>query len=86
MDQVTIFATTESHTEKRRDQSERDWLRERLADMSIRLNNASFERAYRRVQQAESRFGFLNDQQLRTIIEEATAGSEALEGVAESFR
>lgn len=86
MDQVTIFATTESHTEKRHDQSERDWLRERLADMSIRLNNASFERAYRRVQQAESRLGFLNDQQLKTIIEEATAGSDALEGVAESFR
>ena len=86
MDQATIFATTEKNRENRDDQPERDWLRGRLGDMSIQLNSASFERVYQRVRQAESRNGFLNDQQLQSIVEEAAAGSEALEGVAESFR
>ena len=53
---------------------------------SIELNGASFERAFQRVAQAESRNGFLNDDQLRSIVDEATSGAEALEGVAESFR
>ena len=61
-------------------------MKNRLGDMSIELNGASFERAFQRVAQAESRNGFLNDDQLRSIVDEAASGAEALEGVAESFR
>jgi len=87
MNPATIFETTESSKIARRDdESERDRLRQALAEINVTLASAPFERAFTRVQKTESRTGTITEDQLSAIVDEVVTGSETLEGVAESFR
>lgn len=90
MDQATTFETTESaksaKSAHKDDQHRRDQLSRTLSEMNVGLSTASFERAYRRVRQAEDRSGIVTETQLRSIVDEVVTGTETLEGVTESFR
>ena len=87
MNQKTILATTESKRENSHtDQRARDKLASRLAELGVETSAASFEQVYGRVSQAQTQTGHISDRQLRAIVDDAVAGTEALEGVAESFR
>ena len=87
MNQSSILATTEpTKNGARSDQRARDRLASKLHELGLATSPASFERVYRRVGQAEAQTGSLSDRQLQAIVDDAVAGEEALEGVAESFR
>ena len=87
MNQTTILATTEPKKDgTRSDQRARDKLAKNLEEMGMAVSAASFERIYARVSQAEAQSGPLADSHLQAIVDDAVAGEEALEGVAESFR
>jgi isopropylmalate/homocitrate/citramalate synthase len=87
MDQATIFETTESSKRTYKDdQQDRDRLSNALNELNIGLSSVSFDRAYTRVRQAETRGGSLSETQLRSIVDDVVTGTETLEGVAESFR
>jgi hypothetical protein len=61
-------------------------LRGEAAALGVRLNRSSLDRALERVKVVAAKSGEVSTEQIRSIIDEVTSGSEILEAVTESFR
>lgn len=60
--------------------------RHALDRLGVELGNGAFDRAFSRMKQVADHSGEVSDAQLMTIVDEVVAGTEILQGVADSFR
>jgi 2-isopropylmalate synthase len=60
--------------------------RHSLDRLGIELHNGAFDEAFARMKRVADQSGEVSDTQLRTIVDEVVAGTEILQGVADSFR
>ena len=57
-----------------------------LDQMEITLDRGAFERAFARMKEVADQVGEVSEDRLHAIVDEVVAGTEILQGVAESFR
>ncbi len=60
--------------------------RHALDRLGVELGNGAFDKAFSRMKQVADHSGEVSDAQLMTIVDEVVAGTEILQGVADSFR
>jgi len=66
--------------------TERSDLRRTLETMGVHLSTTAFERAFARLAMATNQWSPVTDEQIQSIVVDASTGEEVHEGVVESFR